>query len=123
MRARGYILVETMVALLVLTLVLGGVLVAVSGSVRRQQASLETRRALMVAQSELAGVGVLIPGEPSVSTGMADDIAWRVQIDPAAAPGPLGLLARVTVSAGAPGAPPRVRLSELRIFPPTARSR
>ncbi len=118
MRARGYILVETMVALLVLALVLGGVLEAISGSVHRQRVALGTRRALMVARSQMDAVGNAIPVAAGPTTGLAEDVAWRVDVDLLGGPTPVGTLARITVSAGPPAGPPGVRLSELRLLPP-----
>ncbi len=123
MRARGYILVESLVALAVLTLVLGAVLVTVGQSAARNRAALETRRALIVARSELAAVGNDIPAQPGTRTGKSDAMAWRVVIDPAAAPGPLGQLARITVAVGPDAAHPRVTLTELRLFAPSSTDR
>ena len=117
-RARGYILVESLVALLVLALVMGSVLATVAQSARRQASALAARRALLLARSELAAVGSAIPATPGTASGLSDDLVWRVSIDPAAPPGKLGTLARVTVAAGPAHEKPRVVLSELRILPP-----
>ncbi len=117
-RARGYILIESLVGLLVLALVMGTVLETIAQSASRQRAALQTRRALGVARSELAGVGTIIPAIPGATNGVAGGVAWRVSIDPAGGSTPIGTLARVTVAAGPPGARPRVTLSELRVLQP-----
>ena len=119
----GYILIETMVALLILALVLGAVLEAVSGSLQRQRAALETRRALMVARSQMDAIGSVIPLAAGPTTGVSAEIAWRADIDLVGAATRAGTLARVTVSAGPPSRPARVRLSELRMMPPRASAR
>lgn len=117
-RHGGYILIETLVALLVLALVLGTVLTAVSGSLQRQRAALETRRALMVARSQMDAVGSAIPLATGPTSGVSADVAWRADVDLVGAPTRTGTLARVSVSAGPTGRPARVRLSELRMMPP-----
>lgn len=119
-RPGGYILIETLVALLVLALVLGTVLEAVSGSLQRQRAALETRRALMVVRSQMDAVGSAIPLAAGPTTGVSADIVWRADIDLIGAPTRAGTLARISVSAGPSGRPARVRLSELRMMPPRA---
>lgn len=115
-RARGYILAETLVALIVLALVLGALLQVTVESARRQRAALETRAALVVARSAMAQVGVTIPARPGATTGTDGGVAWTVAIEDAGAGGSLGLV-RVRVGAGPPGARARVRLTELRLVP------
>ena len=118
LRARGYILIESLVSLLILSLVLGATLTAVAASAHRHRAALETRRALVVARSQLADVGVDIPAVPGSVNSMSGGVAWRVDITAVGSAGRLGTLARITVAAGLPGERPRVTLSELRLLAP-----
>jgi len=115
-RARGYILVETIVALLVLALVLGATLDAVASSTRAARHVADTRTALLVARSTLEQVGSAIPLTPGNLDGVDHGFVWHVGVDRDGAAG----LARVTVIVGRPGAPPLARLATLR-FAPTAR--
>ena len=123
MRARGYILAETLVALIVLVLVVGAVTTVSVTSMRGQAVALQTRRALMIARSTLASVGVVVPGGPGTTTGVAGDIGWRVDVERVGAAGPLGTVVRVNVAAGPVGGRSRVTLSELRLAPAVSEQR
>jgi len=113
-RARGYILVETLVALLVLALVLGATLDAVASSTRAAQHVADTRAALLVARSTLEQVGTAIPLAPGNVDGIDQGFVWHVGVERAAD------LVRVNVTVARPDAPPLARLATLR-FAPAAR--
>lgn len=112
-RARGYILVETIVALLVLALVLGTTLSAIETSVHKARRVSDTRLALLVARSALASVGSAVPLAPGTTGGTdASGFVWRITIELQATD-----LARIRVSAGRADAPMLARLSTLRLAP------
>lgn len=111
-RARGYILVDSMIALLVLALVLGVTLDGIANATRSARHVSDTRRALMLARSMLDAVGGPVPLAPGTTTGVDGDFVWRVAIDRAEQGGGL---ARVTVIVQRPGAPPLARLATLRL--------
>ena len=112
-RAQGYILVETIVALLVLALVLGTTLSAIATSVRQQRRVADTRLALLVARSALASVGSAVPLAPGTAGGTdPGGFVWRVTIEPQGVD-----LARIRVAAGRAGAPASARLTTLRLAP------
>lgn len=110
-RARGYILVETMVALLVLALVLGATLDAVASSTRVARRVADTRAALLVARSTLEEVGTAIPLAPGTVDGVDHGFVWRVRVERPESAG----LSRVSVAVGRPGAPPLATLATLKL--------
>lgn len=108
---RGSVLVEAMVGSAIIAMTLVAMYSAIIESARHNQAAEERRNALMIAQSELAAVGTLIPAAPGVTEGTQGDFIWRVDIEPWAAgqqqgggfgmaPNPAGVLCVVRVSVG-----------------------
>lgn len=109
---RGSVLVEAMVGSAIIAMTLIAMYTAIIESARHNQAAEERRMALMIAQSELAAVGSLIPATPGVTEGTQGDFIWRVDIEPWAAaqqsqapafgqaPNQAGVLCVVRVSVG-----------------------
>lgn len=95
---RGSILIEVLVALAVVTIILGAVYQAVGQSALQSRAAEAKRRALMVAESQIAAVGSVIPAQPGRTRGLSSDLAWQVDIAPLpAATSSAGRLLNVTV--------------------------
>ncbi len=78
----GSVFVESVIAAAIVAMALGATFRVIADSARRDR-GVETRRAaLLVAQSELAAVGSEIPLQPGDDSGLAGDLAWRVEISP-----------------------------------------
>jgi general secretion pathway protein I len=120
--ADGFTLLEVLVALVVFALVFGVVAEIVQTGLR-QSATAESRSwATLLAESQLARVGVELPLEIGETTGETEDgLQWRTDIQLAEAPNEHQSLPsyqiQVTVSWG-PSAAERVTLTTLRIGPP-----
>ena len=123
-RARGFLLLEVLVALAVLALSLGVLLQSFSTGSRMVVTSGHYNRAGELAQSRLARVGLDVPLRPAVLQGRDGAYAWRLEIAPWAevAPG-AGLLpydVTVTVTWNEDGRTRQRRLATLRLGPAEA---
>ena len=116
-REQGSVLVEAMVAAGVMAMTLAVAYRAAGDGALRTQAADRSRLAVLEAQSRLAEVGGDIALAPGQSSGRDGDIAWRVDVAPAAAQGAGARLLAVSASAGPRDGPPRVTLRTLRIAP------
>jgi general secretion pathway protein I len=113
----GSILIEALIAIAILSMVLAAAYNLIGASALRAKAAESARTAGLIAQSQLAAVGPVIPLSPGETTGLQDGYSWRVAIDEtASAPSATGRLMRVTVTVGSQGAR-RVRISTLRLAP------
>jgi hypothetical protein len=94
----GSVFIETLAALLLLALVLGGLFqVLADSAVRRHQ--VETRLyALMVAKSVLAAAGADRPLAEGTAEGQDGDDVWRLETRRCGTAGDVGALYCVTVS-------------------------
>jgi hypothetical protein len=110
---RGSVLVEAMVGAAIVAITLASMYNAILESASHNRMAEERRYALMVAQSQLAMIGPIIPAVPGVTEGTEGDFNWRVTIEPYGAaaqqmpqlgkvPNPTGTLclAHVAVSYG-----------------------
>lgn len=119
---RGFTLLEVLVALMVFTLAFG-VLTQIVQTGLHQSASAEaTSVATLLAQSQLARVGVDLPLEVGEGGGMIDErFRWRTMISPAELPMERDELAafvvEVTIAWGSPDASREVTLTSLRLGP------
>lgn len=112
----GSVLIEALIAVLIVAVMSGLWFETVSGTARQQYGMADRRTALLVAQSQLATVGVLSPLAPGETTGSDAGLEYRIAI--AGEPGGGGsgsTLARVTVTVGRPGGPPLATLQTLRV--------
>lgn len=105
----GSVLVEAMVSSLIIAMTLIALYTAIIESASHSREAEERRNALMIAQSELAAVGSIIPSTPGVTEGTQGDFIWRVDIEPyggsaqpgfGTSPNPAGVLCLVRVSVG-----------------------
>ena len=114
----GSALVEALIGSAIVALSLGAMYHATMNSAARNRMAEEKRFATMIAQSELATVGPIIPVEPGVTTGLELGYPWRIQIEPLAANPPsssAGQLWRVTVSVRNPKGKPLASISTLAL--------
>ena len=79
---RGSALVEALIGAAIVTLTLGTMFESIVDSASRNRVSEEKRIASLIAQSELASVGSVIPIEPGVASGVEAGFPWRIQIQP-----------------------------------------
>jgi hypothetical protein len=100
-RDAGSALVEALIGSAIVALTLGTMYHAIVDSAARNRMAEEKRFGNLIAQSELASVGSVVPVEPGVTTGIELGFPWRIQIEPFSgkvAPGNAGQLWSVTVS-------------------------
>ncbi len=109
----GSVLVEALVAVLIVA-AMAGLWFETLGQGARQQRNLADRRtAMLVAQSQMATVGVITAIVPGETTGSDAGMDWRVTVQrfPDGGEG----IDKVTVSAGRPGAGDLATLQSLRL--------
>lgn len=97
----GSALVEALIGAAIVALTVGTMFHAVSESAAHNRMAEEKRFASLIAQSELASVGPIIPVEPGVASGIEAGLTWRIQIEPYTGPSVptnAGQLMRVAVS-------------------------
>jgi general secretion pathway protein I len=82
--ARGFSLLEVLVAFVVLALVAGALFQLFGGALRNAGAAGDWSRALLVAQSRLAEAANAQPLQPATAAGTEDggQIAWRTAVEP-----------------------------------------
>ena len=109
-RDSGSALIEAMVGAAIVMGTLATMYEAIRESAAHNHMIEERRTALMIAQSELAAVGSVIPSLPGTTEGTLGDYYWRVDIQPynanqpqqqagfGTAPNPAGVLCLVTVT-------------------------
>jgi hypothetical protein len=78
----GSALVEALIGSAIVALTLATMYRSVTDSAARNRMAEEKRFATLIAQSELASVGPIIPVVPGVTTGVEAGLPWRVQIEP-----------------------------------------
>lgn len=116
-----------MVGAAIVSITLIGMYQAIIESASHNRMAEERRTALMLAQSEMAAVGVLVPVTPGTNEGTAGDYYWRVDIQPwgnsstssqpalGQAPNPVGSLVLVTVQVDDKGRKPLATLNTLML--------
>jgi hypothetical protein len=96
----GQALVDAMIGSAIIAITLAAMFGAISDSVARNRMAEQRRAAMLIAQSELASVGPLIPAVPGVTEGTEGDYYWRVDIEPydsGIPPSMVGQLCKVVV--------------------------
>ena len=120
-RDAGAIFVESLVAAAIVAMILVTTFRVVTDGAAHARMAEQRRMALLVAQSELAAVGVEIPIQAGEKTGVSGEMAWSVDVSPysdESGASTVGALWKVTVSVR-PSAGGRnlVSLRTLRIGP------
>jgi general secretion pathway protein I len=123
----GFTLVETIVALAILSISLTLVLRTLSGGFHYQQQAGALAEATLLAQSLMARVGSDLALRPGVEEGvLSNGLAWRVQIEPYGSASekrewPVAAYAvAVDVSRGRSAATPLIVLNSLKLGPKDA---
>jgi hypothetical protein len=100
-RESGSALVEALIGSAIVAMTLGTMYRAVTDSAARNRMVEEKRFATLIAQSELATVGPIVPVQPGITSGIEVGFPWRIQIEPLPANLPAstsGTVLQVTVS-------------------------
>jgi hypothetical protein len=96
----GQALVDAMIGSAIVAMTLAAMFGAIRDSAARNRMAEQRRTAMLIAQSELASVGPVIPAAPGVTEGTEGDFYWRVDIEPYDAgipPSIVGQLCKVVV--------------------------
>jgi hypothetical protein len=112
-RETGAILVETLGAVLIVAAMTGLWFEALEQAARQQRGLADRRVAMLVAQSQLATVGVLPARDRGETTGTDAGMDWRIEVRPYPEAG-TGI-DKVTVTAGRSGDGDLVALQSLRL--------
>ena len=78
----GSAVIEAVIGAAIVSLALATMLQAVVDTASRNRLAEDKRMASLVAQSELATVGSLVPVEPGVTSGIVAGYRWHIQIEP-----------------------------------------
>ncbi|MEI9930344.1 MAG: hypothetical protein WDM89_07265 [Rhizomicrobium sp.] len=78
----GSALVEALIGAAIVMGTLAGMYEAIRESAAHNHMIEDRRVALMIAQSELAAVGPVIPAAPGITEGTEGDFYWRIDIEP-----------------------------------------
>ncbi len=127
-REAGSVLIEAMVGAAIISMTLIGMYESIVTSAAHNRMAESRRTAMMIAQSELAAVGPIIPSIPGTTEGTEGDFYWRVDISPyqqqsaqppapalGQAPNPVGTLCLVTVTVADQRRAPLAVLSTLTL--------
>jgi general secretion pathway protein I len=119
----GFALVEAMIGAAIVAITLATMYAAIYESAARNRMAEQRRMAMMIAQSELAAVGSIIPAAPGNTEGTEGDFYWRVDIAPygvqqsgfGAPPSPVGILCLVRVTVADRRRAPLANLTSLTL--------
>jgi|GEM_PF-2447747 len=112
---RGSAVIEALVAALIVAATVGAGFETIRGGAERVRGLDARARAMLVAQSQLAGVGAVVPVLPGVTRGVDGAFTWSVEVEHFEDAGSLDLnQVTVRVSDG-DGRPPLATLSTLRL--------
>jgi type II secretory pathway pseudopilin PulG len=121
----GSALIEAMVGAAIVAGSLAAMYAAIYESSARNRMAEARRTAMMIAQSELAAVGSIIPAAPGITEGTEGDFYWRVDIEPYGAnaqpagfgtpPSAVGILCVVKVLVGDQRRAPLANLTSLTL--------
>lgn len=83
-REAGSALVEALVGIAIVSITLAGMYRAVADSAARNHMAQDKRTASLIAQSELASVGSLLPLASGTTTGISAGYRWEIDVQPLA---------------------------------------
>ncbi|MEI9932266.1 MAG: hypothetical protein WDM89_17410 [Rhizomicrobium sp.] len=125
----GSALVEAMVGAAIVAGTLAGMFGAIRESAAHNHMIEQRRIAFMIAQSELAAVGSIIPAAPGTTEGTQGDFYWQVDIEPygtapqqagfGTPPNMVGVLCAVHVMVGDTNRRPLANLTTLTLVKST----
>ena len=81
---RGSALIEALVGVAIVSLTLAGMYRAIADSAARNHMAEDKRTASLIAQSELASVGSIVPLAPGTTTGITAGYRWEIDVQPLA---------------------------------------
>lgn len=114
-RESGSALLEALVGTAIIAMTVATMYRAVIETAARNQMADLKRTALLVAQSELAAVGTIVPLEPGVSAGTQAGLNWRVEISPLGSSTNVGQLWQIAVSVRKPGGRDLIRIDTVKL--------
>lgn len=114
-RESGSALLEALVGTAIIAMTVATMYRAVIETAARNQMADQKRTALLVAQSELAAIGTLVPLEPGVSAGTQAGMNWRLEIGPLGSNTNVGQLWQITVSVRKPGGRDLIRIDTVKL--------
>jgi hypothetical protein len=121
LRDAGEVFIEALVAAAVVSIIMMAMYRVITDAAMHSRMSEQRRVALLVAKSELAEVGALIPMASGENSGVSGDMAWSVLVSPYSddsGASAVGALWSVDVSVRPrAGGRPLVRLRTLRLGP------
>jgi hypothetical protein len=120
-RDQGSVFIDAMIAAAIVTLSLGTMYRAMADGASHDRMAEGRRMALLVAQSEMAAVGSLIPEVQGTTSGVEGPFAWQVDVEPfntGFSASRAGAVWQVTVSVRPQsGAPDAVVLRNIQVGP------
>jgi hypothetical protein len=81
-KERGSVLIEAMCGAAIISMTLIAMYTSIVTTAAHNRMAESRRTAMMIAQSELAAVGPIIPTSPGTTEGTNGDFYWRVDISP-----------------------------------------
>jgi len=82
-KAKGFTLIEVLVAFTILSISIGALLVAFSGGVRNTLLTRDYTQAVIIAESQLAQAGVThLLSQQEVAEGSDGDFTWKITVEP-----------------------------------------
>ncbi len=78
----GSVLIETVIASAIMAMILGAGFSVIANSLNRSRIVEDQQRAILVAQSQMALFGPVVPANYSQTSGIDTDLAWQVTIEP-----------------------------------------
>ena len=114
-RDSGSALLEALVGTAIIAMTVGTMYRAVVETAARNEMADQKRTALLVARSELAAVGSIIPLETGLSAGNQAGLSWRVEIAPLGSVTNVGQLWQIGVSVRNPAGRDLVHIDTLTL--------
>ncbi len=112
---RGSAVIEALVASLIVAATVGAGFNSIREGAARTRGIDSRMRAMLVAQSQLAAVGSVVPLAPGTTHGVDGGFAWSIDVGRADAVAASPLATVVVRVSEAPGRPPLATLSTLRL--------
>lgn len=112
---RGSVLIEALIASLIVAATVGTAFEVIGGTAARTAALGDRQRAMLVAQSQLAGANLAVALDGTRTSGIDGDLAWTLTVAPAPGYAPEPMAAVTVRVVRARGGPVLATLSTLRM--------